>query len=107
MSTTPWDIYADQLFPVGYGHPLWIPEPNEREVQIGDVGWLKEGEFRALFNSMKPSDDPINAKGVPAGFSLFRPPNLSVGKCDKIIQDVVCSRSIRIFENSAEAGGGT
>ena len=107
MSTTPWDIYAEQLFPVGYGHPLWIPEPNEREVQIGDVGWLKEGEFRALFNSMKRSDDPVNAKGVPADFSVFEPPNLYIGECDKIMQTEVCSRSIHKLENSVEAGSGT
>lgn len=106
MSTTPWDIYAEQLFPIGYGHPLWIPEPNEREVQIGDVGWLKEGEFRALFNSMKPSDDPINAKGVPADFSVFESRNTSVAECDKIMQMEVCSRSIRKLENSVEASGG-
>ncbi|KAI0696216.1 WD40-repeat-containing domain protein [Cerioporus squamosus] len=108
MSTTPWDIYAEQLLPVGYGHPLWIPEPNEREVEIGDVGWLKTGEFRALFNSMQPHDDPVNLdKGVPRDFNVFRPQNLSVAVCDRIMQKMVCSRSLITTDAQGNVGAGT
>ncbi|KAM5536984.1 hypothetical protein V8D89_009313 [Ganoderma adspersum] len=98
MSTKPWDIYAEQLFPSGYGHPLWKPEPNPssgREVFIGDVGWLKEGEFRALFNSMKDADDPINEeKSVPRDYTVFESTNMSIGRSDKITSSIVFSRSI-------------
>ena len=107
-STRPWDIYAEQLFPVGYGHPLWIPEPNNnrREIDIGDVGWLKDGEFRALFNSMKPEGDPANGeKGVPLDFEVFNPRNVSIGNCNRITQQMVCSRNIRTIEASAELSG--
>ncbi|KAI1781683.1 hypothetical protein LXA43DRAFT_908057 [Ganoderma leucocontextum] len=106
MSTKPWDIYASQLFPIGYGHPLWMPEPTStsgREVCIGDVGWLKEGEFRALFNSMNDADHPINQeKKVPRDFQVFCPPNLSIGRSDKITAQMVCSRSITANEAQAE-----
>ncbi|TFK89205.1 WD40 repeat-like protein [Polyporus arcularius HHB13444] len=108
MSTTPWDIYAEQLLPVGYGHPLWIPEPNEREVEIGDVGWLNNGEFRALFNSMKPHDDPINLdKGVPPDFKVFNPRNLSIHNTERIGQKMVCSRSINAADAQGHVGAGT
>ena len=71
--TAPWEIYAEQLFPLGYGHPLWIPEPNGREVHIGDVGWLNEGAFRPLFNTTKPEDHPLNSRGgVPESFTPFK-----------------------------------
>lgn len=99
MSTRPWDIYAEQLISLGYGHPLWIPEPNEREVEIGDVGWLKEGEFRPLFNTMKPENHPVNlAKGVPRGFTTLSPQNLSISTCPKIMQNFISSHSIHTMD---------
>ncbi|PIL29739.1 hypothetical protein GSI_08178 [Ganoderma sinense ZZ0214-1] len=81
MSVKPWDIYVEELLPIGYGHPLWMPEPdsNGRQVFIGDVGWLKAGAFRALFNSMEDADHPTNQeKKVPVGFQMFRPSDLSI-----------------------------
>ena len=75
----PWDIYARELFPLGYGHPVWGPEPSleSGEVQLGDVGYLREGRFCFLFNSLKPADAPAHSElGVPEDFRLFNPPNL-------------------------------
>ncbi len=107
MNTTPWDIYAEQLFPVGYGHPLWHPEPQRRrEANVGDVGWLKEGELRPLFNSMKPESDPVNPMGVPTDFTEFNPHNVSIGERNKITQHIVYSRSIHNMEAGAELAGG-
>ena len=106
--SAPWNIYAEQLFPVGYGYPLWIPEPSrdrERQVFIGDVGWVKQGEFRALFNCMKAQDDPANTeKGVPLEFQMFNPKNVSIGRCERISQRVICSSSIRTLEAQADMG---
>ena len=106
MATKPWDIYAQQLLPVGYGHPLWVPEPSStsgREVLIGDVGWLKEGEFRALFNSMRDEEDPVNQeKNVPRDFTVFSPSNISIGKSDKITATMVFSQSIKASDAQAE-----
>ena len=107
MSSFPWDIYAAQLLPAGFGHPLWCPEPVEREIDLGDVGWLSKGRFRPLFNSRRPADDPVNqTKGVPQGFTLLDSANLSILECDTIMQGVVSSGSIRkvTFQGDLEAG---
>ena len=107
MNTYPWDIYAEQLLPVGYGHPLWLPEPNSREIELGDVGWLKEGGFHPLFNSMKAPDDPINLdKGIPPNFTTFNPPNLWISNNEKLVQDIVYSKSIHTTDVSGDIEGG-
>ncbi|KAI0743152.1 WD40-repeat-containing domain protein [Daedaleopsis nitida] len=128
-TTTAWDIYAEQLFPLGYGHPLWMPEPSsldqpiettsnsppgatrtisQREVDIGDVGYFRDGAFYPLFNSMTPQDDPINRlTGVPADFTRFVMQNVLIPECARLGQSIVCSRSIRTIQASAEVGGGS
>jgi hypothetical protein len=64
-----YSIYANQLIPKGHGHPLWEPDPGqEPAVQLGDVGYLKDGGFIRLFNASKSPDDPSNALGVPEGY---------------------------------------
>ncbi|KIM91595.1 hypothetical protein PILCRDRAFT_27775, partial [Piloderma croceum F 1598] len=71
------DVYARQLFPKRYGIPLFIPEPYDnlpseyrnQGASIGDVGTItQDGSFSFVFNICKPSDDPVNCNGVPAGF---------------------------------------
>ena len=106
-STTPWDIYARNIFYCGYGHPLWIPEPTEREIHIGDVGWIQEGEFKPLFNTMRPRDHPINShKGVPKGFVVFDPPKLFISECNRFHQPIVHSYGMRSIESGAAAAAG-
>ncbi|RPD70200.1 WD40 repeat-like protein [Lentinus tigrinus ALCF2SS1-7] len=108
MTTSfPWDIYAKELLPAGYGHPLWMPEPNEREIELGDVGWLSEGAFHALFNSMKSDDDPVNLdQGVPSNFTTFNPQNLFVIRGEKLVQNIVCSQSIQTTDAQGSVGAG-
>lgn len=76
----PWDIYAEKLSPLGYGHPLWIPEPSREygEVRIGDVGFFLDGRFRFLFNCTRESNDPLNLRGTPTPFRPFAIPSGSV-----------------------------
>ena len=96
MSTRPWDIYARELLPCGYGHPLWVPEPSAsgREILMGDVGWVDDGEFRALFNSREDADHPINCEmDTPQNFKAAS--NLWAQCNDRITQTFICSRSIR------------
>ena len=55
------------------GDALYHPEPavGEMPVEIGDVGYTKQGAFSRLFNVCQSSDHPINARwGVP---ELFQP----------------------------------
>ena len=62
-------LYAEQLVKQGLGLPLWLPEPDPyREVQIGDVGFIRDGGFVPLFNIMYPASDDVNEKGVPENF---------------------------------------
>ncbi|KAF9459074.1 hypothetical protein BDZ94DRAFT_1061835 [Collybia nuda] len=63
------DIYAEQLRDLRRGHPLYHPEPRaEGPVEIGDVGYIKDGAFRRLFNVSRPPDDPVQRFGVPDDF---------------------------------------
>lgn len=63
------DIYAEQLRELQRGHPLHHPEPRpEGPVEIGDVGYTKDGAFRRLFNVSRPANDPVQRFGVPEDF---------------------------------------
>ncbi len=108
MSTSPWDIYAEQLFSLGYGYPLWIPEPNQHEVDIGDVGWIQDGEFCTLLNTRKPEDSPVNIdKGVPPHFDMFCPPNSHIYARQGIMPKMVCSPGIRAMDAVTKVGAAT
>jgi hypothetical protein len=64
-----YDIFREQLaikYP-SYGHALWEPCPRKPEtpVQVGDVGFIRGGNFIRLFNALLPADDPSQELGVP------------------------------------------
>ena len=65
-----YDIFRHQLainFPA-YGHALWEPNPGllYPAVEIGDVGFTREGRFHRLFNILLPAEDPSHENyGVP------------------------------------------
>lgn len=68
-------VYAEELYRHGFGHPLWSPEPIKgldgciREIHLGDVGYIDEdGGFRRLFNVTVDATHDLNAGGVPEGF---------------------------------------
>ena len=63
------DIFREQLaikYP-SYGYALWEPSPTNpnRPVQIGDVGFIREGRFYRLFSALLPADHPSQELGVP------------------------------------------
>ena len=83
-----WDIYAEQLISLGYGHPQWFPEPcpDAGEIRIGDVGYLRKGRFFRIFNAMLSANDPINTRnGVPQSFEMFEPPGAALSRLPNII----------------------
>ncbi|RDX43503.1 hypothetical protein OH76DRAFT_1192777 [Lentinus brumalis] len=86
-----WDIYAKELLHLGFGHPLWIPEPSPEsgEVQLGDVGYLSQGKFCFLFNCMRGADDQVNRRGVPEGFEVFIPPDGPVEESANTIRNII------------------
>jgi hypothetical protein len=56
------DIYRERLattYPA-FGHALWEPYPEEEHgpVQVGDVGYIRQGKFHRLFNALLSADDP-------------------------------------------------
>jgi hypothetical protein len=64
-----YDIFREELglaYPA-YGHALWQPSPGESyaEVDIGDVGFIRGGYFRRLFNILLPEDHESHQDGVP------------------------------------------
>ncbi|RPD70204.1 WD40 repeat-like protein [Lentinus tigrinus ALCF2SS1-7] len=104
-----WDIYAQQLFHHGHGQAIWLPDPDPtaREVQIGDVGWMREGTFLQLFNAMKSEDKQPVLYGVPEEYTPFDPPNLIVsGPQERILQRFLYSRTVREVDVSSGASAG-
>lgn len=64
-------VYAEALFSLGIGHPLYEPDPAGQydRVRVGDVGYVRSGVFFRLFNICSPADHPLNSDfGVPDNF---------------------------------------
>ena len=64
-----YDIFREELavkYPA-YGHGLWEPSPRGQytAVEIGDVGFIRDGYFHRLFNVLLPEDHPSHQDGVP------------------------------------------
>ncbi|KAM5541093.1 hypothetical protein V8D89_005226 [Ganoderma adspersum] len=103
-----WTIYAKQLYPQGYGYPLWQPDPDPKAspVDIADVGWLDKGGFFQLFNSRMKLEDAsrqVHAR-VPEGFVPFDPPDLFVsGPHPSLVAPPLCSETIETSEVSGSA----
>lgn len=78
MTDPPPQLYAKHLLSLGYGYPLWTPEPSHQlllhcrdGLRIGDVGVidLENGCFDVFFNICLPRDHPLHrSTGVPDNF---------------------------------------
>lgn len=83
---------------------MWGPEPcpDFGEINLGDVGYLRDGFFCFLFNAMRGADDPINARrGVPVGFEVFQPPeSMIIRRPNHITQSQLYSRSLQALSVS-------
>ena len=46
-----------------FGHALWEPDPGEDfpPVEVGDVGFIRQGKFHRLFSALLPEDHPSHA----------------------------------------------
>ena len=108
---THYDIFRGQLaikYP-SYGHTLWDPSPSGLygPVEVGDVGYIREGRFYRLFNALLPADHPSHKSGVPEYHEPLIPK-----LTDHIIRDTLspghyCSVDIDVtnFEPDARAFG--
>lgn len=66
-----YDIFRHMLaskYPA-YGHALWEPSPSRLHrapVEVGDVGFIREGKFHRLFNALLPAGHLTHLNfGVP------------------------------------------
>ena len=65
-----YDIFREELaikYPA-QGHALWVPSSGGlySAVEVGDVGFIREGCFHRLFNVLLPKDHPSHENfGVP------------------------------------------
>ena len=73
------NIFRDELgiaYP-SYGLALWEPDPGGQydAVEVGDVGFVREGYFQRLFNILHPRDHPShrNPSLVPEDHEQFQP----------------------------------
>ena len=72
-----YDVYREELgkaYP-GFGHALWDPNPGEYPaVEVGDVGFIRDGAFHRLFNALQNGDHSSNqCRGVPEYHEKLRP----------------------------------
>ncbi|KAI0350495.1 WD40 repeat-like protein [Trametes cingulata] len=105
-ATHAWDIYARSLIHLGHGYPLWMPDPDPGtpggpwEVEIGDVGWIRQGSFKHLLRCRNRAEDPQpHMAAVGEDYEQFAPRNLVItGPRERIAQPVLHSRSVKNIE---------
>ncbi|OCH89485.1 WD40 repeat-like protein [Obba rivulosa] len=105
------DIYVQTLFPLGYGYPIWNPDPTPTspEIHIGDVGHMEQGTFYRLFNAMKDVHDPENEKRMlPTNFEkLTLPDQLNIVTPRAIQAGAVCSKTVKVRNIGTQIYGGS
>lgn len=100
------ELYASQLVDLGYGHPLWYPEPTKDGViEIGDIGYIDDGSFRRLFNALCDEKDPVNEAGVPSGFVRLRFPDTLRHRKSGIVEPGTPLTSNSVQMHKVELGG--
>ena len=91
-----------------YGHALWEPSSGRlySAVEVGDVGFVREGQFRRLFNVLLPADHPSHGNyGVPASFEPLATPRVAehIDSLPLDPQDLCSEGVIRTPENEVFA----
>ena len=105
MTTPFFETFTKELVPLRYGLPLWIPESHDnREVNLGDIGWLSDGGFNVLFNCTKSAEHPLNKRfQVPPNFKELDINDTHISSTIRFITDpIVCSRSMRKIKVASE-----
>ena len=72
-----YNTFRDQLAisHPAFGYALWEPDPGEQypPVEVGDVGYIRQGKFHRLFNALLPEDHQSHQRfGVPDGYEPLR-----------------------------------
>ena len=95
-----YEIFREHLaieYP-SYGHALWGPSPRnpDRPVQVGDVGFIRRGNFHRLFNALLPADDPSHELGVPEYHEPLVPNLLNHIHTDSLNRNNYCSAGVSV-----------
>ena len=107
-----WDIYAEELGGLGYGYPMWNPDLGEPggKVMVGDIGYLRDGDFRLLFNCTLPAHHPLHEQRkecLPRDFIPFEvDPKDQLGPKVRITDSVITCKSSKSQSFHAEGGAG-
>jgi hypothetical protein len=99
-----YDIYREELAinHPAYGHALWEPNPGGRytAVEIGDVGFTRQGSFHRLFNILLPEDHLSHQDGVPQDHEPLTPRTTSHINTGQLQPNIL--RSSRVSDESEE-----
>jgi hypothetical protein len=92
-----YDIYREQLamkYPA-YGHALWEPSPwkPDRPVEVGDVGFIRNGKFHCLFNALRSAEDQSN---VPEYYEQLFPKSSDHISKSTLSSNHYCSAGIAV-----------
>ncbi|KAH9004603.1 hypothetical protein EDB86DRAFT_1966273 [Lactarius hatsudake] len=74
---THYNTFRDQLAIAhpAFGYALWDPDPREQypPVEVGDVGFIRQGKFHRLFNALLPANHQSHQRfGVPEYYEPLR-----------------------------------
>ena len=102
-SKPPAKIYQESLSNLQIGIPLWVPEPINHSVEIGDVGFFDQtGAWFRVFNILS-SEDSTRAAPLPPGFQPLDRARYTISKNQQYMHPNVYSSS-RIESKELQAG---
>ena len=98
------EIFRERLaikYP-SYGHALWRPSPSDpdKPVQVGDVGFIRRGNFHRLFNALLPADDPSQGLCVPEYHEPLVPKLSNHLHTDILDRNHYCSAGVSVERGS-------
>ncbi len=97
-----YDTFRNQLAIAhpAFGHALWEPDPGEHYppgVQVGDVGFIRQGKFHRLFNALLPQNHPSHERfGVPEYHEALQPSILNHIDVGILHPSNICSNGITV-----------
>lgn len=109
LLTAQYDVFRDQLaikYPV-HGHALWEPNSGElhHAIEVGDVGYIRQGNFLRLFNVLLPANHPSHQKfGVPESHEPLKPGIVDHIDSSTLGPETFCSAGVT--ESATHTNGG-
>ena len=89
-----------------FGHALWDPTPDSvfGPAKVGDVGYVREGRFFRLFNTLLPADDPSHKETpLPEYHEPLIPNDLDHIAGDALYPNRYCSAGVNIAPAAPES----